>query len=442
MAYASASLTAGSASNGNGLQSPPSALARSFQSSYAGPLAAPYVGTTRLGREGSSAAAHTVTQRSLDRSWASLTSAHRTGGRTPAGYTRVVGEEFAEQVETKRLRELAASTADLRKSMSKSASLSGASLNYGGRKGLPQATSRSRSLNRSTSSVTGRPILTAAELPQLEKPVRSKNGGRQRYGYERITGYSVHRLPNSAVDPALEHAHLLRTFPWAPNRPGHHFHSLADNAMADGMASGSKAGYYHTQWDDPFASNNPYTRHAVEVVNTARPADLTPADEQGADGSPTGLLNRPDLESPSGPSTNGRAFAATALGFGKRHPDYRAYVFERPPANLALEPSAPVARAAHAQQRVVVPLAQHLLAHLPPEDLSATAQGGANLALAVPFNLARFVPLDERDGQGKGGHFLAAGLGYGKGHRNHAKYLHPNLEGKSDLAYYRAGHCT
>jgi hypothetical protein len=119
-------------------------------------------------------------------------------------------------------------------------------------------------------------------------------------------------------------------------------------------------------------------------------------------------------------------------------------VYARPHANLTLEASGPVARAAHAQNRIVVPLPPHLLEHLPAPELRATATGATtnNLALAVPFNLARFVPVDERDGQGKGGHFLAAGLGYGKGNRNYNKYLQPNVEGHPELAYFRAQHCT
>lgn len=351
-----------------------SATQRSFQTTYA-PLLVPRSRSTMVN-------GHEVTQRSMDRSWASLTSPQRTGGLAPSEYSQRVEQDFRHTTETKRLAELAASTASMRRSPS--ARKNG-------------TTARSASLGggrRRTQSPARVEHKASVASVRLHAPVRSRPGGPQRREYERAGPYSS--VPNPASTAfstesdaeADAAAQALRCFPFS-SRPAHHFHNVNPTI---------RAGYATTSWDDRFASAA-YQPYQVELVSTARPVGDSEAQEVVPPASVTG-----------GPSDTPPALAATALGFGRRHAEYKRYVHHVPPRSLAQEASGPLARAAAEQNKVVMEVAPHILS-LASEGGSAAVGSAAGLALAVPYKLARFVPLDDRDGQGKGGHVNASGLG-------------------------------
>jgi hypothetical protein len=367
----------------------------------------------------------------VDRSWAALTSPQRIGGRTPTQYSRAREEDTrnakaAAYAYQQQLRSTSGSRAALTSSSGRplTSERPRTQESRGGRYGMP-----------GRSPVTGRPKQAA---PKLVAPLRSFPGGPQRDGYERPGPYT--HVPNPAIDPPLDYAELRHSFPWSA-RPEVHQREINPQV---------EAGDYATHWDDAFAGGK-YQPYQVEVVSTGRPSPSPGSEEAGSPQS----FGRTDV---SFDSETPPALAATALGFGRRHTDYRRYLYgdihtnrlqqqaltqtiprqqvrSRSPESPNDSPTAPFVAP---DRRVLLPVAPHLLSQLPPEELHSA--GPRDVALAVPYHLARFVPLDPRDGDGHRGHVNASSLGYGKGHRNHYKYLHPNVEGKEDLALFRSTH--
>lgn len=147
------------------------------------------------------------------------------------------------------------------------------------------------------------------------------------------------------------------------------------------------------------------------------------------------------MYAPSTGSSTSRRSTAPAQGFV--WPDTNAPAQPYPTAPLSPASTAryrlPLVANAPASNYSVAETTGHIAipvpAHLSPV---AGASNRKNLAMAVPLELSRYVPIDERDGNN--GHFLAAGLGYGPSHRNHFKYRNDNREGRVDLALFRSNH--
>lgn len=382
---------------------------RNFQATHAhllGPSSLRTTTDTPTHRNGSvtpGARPHQVTQRSVDRSWASLTSPLKTMGFTPSVYSAHVQRDFLETSEAKRLRDLATSTESIRATAQKVQQRQ-ARQERGGKGGIPRAQTAKLSLTghaQSRASNANRPA-------KLEKPVRNFPGVRQRYNYASHSGAGYEQpLPNPAVDPPLSQAELLRSFPWS-SRESHHWHELNPRGRF-GDPPGVDLGYYTSQWDDRFNRTNPYQQYEVEVVNTSRPRPAH-SGVAGAQGEPAPAvgLRAGDVTGrtfaatlgPQGVSPPPRnPLAATSLGFGNRHESYRDYLHHTLPSDFAADPAGPVARAAGTQNKILMEVAPHLVAHMPasavqgPDGETKEEAAPAALALAVPYKLARFVPV-------------------------------------------------
>lgn len=403
-----------------------SSTRRSFQQSHGALLGSPASRTsTGLIHP------HEVTQRSVDRSWASLTSPLKTFGLTPSAYSAEVEAQFREETQQRRIKDLVTSTASVRREAKRRKQGEAMqlrqqpSLQKGGKGGIPRARSSieaevasMRSSTR-TADVPGR--------PRLEAPTRSFSGTAQRYDYEYRGSGFLRPLPNPALAPPVTITpELLRTaFPWS-SRATHHVHEINPHV---------KAGYFSVQQDDRFVANA-YQPYQVEVVNTARPRQNQTAEEEEGDRAASAA----SAAASSSP-------VAMSLGYGTAHATYKQYIHHSAPRDFAQDPSGPIARAAGAQGKILFEVAPHLIEHVQRQQQVEQQEengvvSGQGLALAVPYKLARFVPLDPRDGQGQSGHLNASGLGYGKGHRNFYKYIMPNVEGNPELAYFRSNHCT
>jgi hypothetical protein len=266
-----------------------------------------------------------------------------------------------------------------------------------------------------------RPQLIPVPKPKLRKPYRAQPNELQKQNY---TYSSYARIPNPALPPQDE-AEAAR-FPHN-TRPTHHAYQLNEQV---------RTAYYSTHWDDRFRTNNPYQPYEVEVL----PNSSSEPEAANASGSAAAGEAKQASPSPHPLSPRFTARAAASLGYGSRHENWRDYLHHTQPVTYRTQqsstssigsPASPSATSS-ATGRILMPVAGHLL-----DGPSTTSTA----VLSVPYSLARFVPLDSRDGTGQRGHLNASGLGYGKSHRNHYRYVHANPEGNSELAYFRSNHC-
>jgi len=223
-------------------------------------------------------------------------------------------------------------------------------------------------------------------------------------------------IPNPAL-PAPQPS-LNQSFPWN-TRPTHHMHATNDNV---------RGGYYTTRFDDPHHST--YQAYQVKLLE---PQQRQERETQEQNGTPQDDAEVKLSSSLSG--GEGTHATARSLGFGRRHESYKEYVHHTQP-----QIPAPVS-SAQSNGCVLLPLPTHLSGSSSSEALHG-ADVDPSRSLVVPFYLARSVPMDSRDGDGKRGHHNAASLGYGPSHRNFYKYLQDNREGNEELAYFRSKHVS
>lgn len=434
---------------------------------------------------------------SLDRSWFSLSSPHKTLGLTPTNYSQQVEAKFYVDEDTKRMKDLKTATREVRLTPKErkqaqeagrravGASAASALVDPSTASGqLTNLIVKKRAKQNKAASDPFRPQRAQHQdpRPKLVRPYRSNVGQFQHQAYEWNAYVPIpnpalppeheanlyapqyannsFRLPNRIQGPTLKRD----TFPYNTRRPTHHRHAV--NRSVD-------SGYYTTHWDDR-NTRNPYQPYEVEVIQTGRPVFQDEMDESTSQQqqpqqqqqqqfsatmglpSSTQTVEEKHPLSPSATRPN-----AASLGFGQSHRGYFQYLHHS--ANGVIDRTQPSSsssvslndpfhsssmnRSSSTDGRIILPIAPHLLPTVTDgssaSSASASVSGAENgLALSVPYKLARFVPQDTRDGNGKKGHLNASGLGFGTGHRNHYKYLHDNREGDPELAYFRSNHCS
>lgn len=365
---------------------------------------------------------------SVDRSWSSRASPHKTRGLTPSDYSQSVQSDFLLGESTKRHDDIFRATAEFKPVPKPKPVNDEVRPEDQFSRSLPVASSAAATRRGPRKAVDPfRPARIPQVKPPLIPPFRAKSNGKQRQNYIYAGSAYKQTVPNPALPPVR--GELAKQFPYN-SRPTHHAHAINPQVTS---------GYYSTNWDDRHFSN-PYEQHDVQVISTARPAPAV-AEEQATTSRPTYTT---ESSHPLSPSVT-RPCAA-ALGFGARHSGYTQYIHHSHSGVIPSEtsranfgPVGPGQGLGSTADRIVMPLAPHLIPTVAPGQTPAVA---SDLALSVPYNLSRFVPMDSRDGDGKLGHLNASGLGYGPGHRNHYKYVHDNREGNPELAYFRSNHVS